>query len=315
MRLLITGGAGFIGCNFVRYLLEAHSDYEIVVLDMLTYAGRRENLQDVIKDITFIHGDICDNEDVNKAMKGCDAAVNFAAETHVDRSIISASSFVRTNVVGTYTLLEAARELELKKFIQIGTDEVYGSRKSGSFAESDPLNPSSPYSASKAGADLLARAYFTTYGLPVNITRSSNNFGPFQYPEKLIPFFILRATQGERLPIYGSGSNVRDWLYVRDNCVAIDLVLHKGQPGEIYNIGGGNQFTNLEITGKILSHLRKPDSLIEYVADRLGHDFRYSVNSSKICGLGWTPQRSFDNALKDTIDWYTVNEDWWRGML
>jgi len=315
MRLLITGGAGFIGCNFVRYALEAHSDYEIVVLDKLTYAGRRENLQEVMEDITFVHGDICDDEDVDKAMKGCDAAVNFAAETHVDRSITGSSSFVRTNVVGTHTLLEAARKSGLKKFIQIGTDEVYGSTKSGSFTESDSLNPSSPYSASKAGADLLARAYFTTYGLPVSITRSSNNFGPYQYPEKLIPFFILRATRDEKLPVYGSGLNVRDWLYVRDNCAALDLVLHKGQPGEIYNIGGGNELTNLEITRKILSHLNKPYSLIEHVADRLGHDFRYSVDSSKIRGLGWIPELSFEDALRDTIDWYKKNEGWWRGLL
>jgi dTDP-glucose 4,6-dehydratase len=315
MRLLITGGAGFIGCNFVRYAQEAHSDYEIVVLDKLTYAGRRENLQEVMKDITFVHGDICDDEDVDKAMKGCDAAVNFAAETHVDRSIAGASSFVRTNVLGTHTLLEAARQSGLKKFVQIGTDEVYGSTKSGSFTESDTLNPSSPYSASKAGSDLLARAYFTTYGLPVSITRSSNNFGPYQFPEKLIPFFILRAMRSEKLPVYGSGLNVRDWLYVRDNCAAIDLVLHKGQPGEIYNIGGGNELTNLEITRKVLSHLKKPDSLIEHVADRLGHDFRYSVDSRKIHGLGWRPAQSFEEALKDTVDWYTKNEGWWRPLL
>ena len=253
MRLLITGGAGFIGCNFVRHILEEHPDYEVVVLDKLTYAGRMENLQEVIDKISFVHGDICDKSDVDKAIMDCDAVVNFAAETHVDRSITEAGSFIRTNVLGTHTLLEAARTSGLEKFVQIGTDEVYGSVAAGSFTESDPLNPSSPYSASKAGADLLARAYFTTYGLPVSITRSSNNFGPYQYPEKLIPFFILRAMKGEKLPVYGSGDNVRDWLYVQDNCAAIDLVLHKGRPGEIYNIGGGNELTNLEITRKILS--------------------------------------------------------------
>jgi len=315
MRLLITGGAGFIGCNFVRHSLDVHHDCEVVVLDKLTYAGRKENLLDVLKDITFVHGDICNNDYVYGALKGCDAVVNFAAETHVDRSINDADTFVLTNVLGTHTLLEAARKLDLGKFVQIGTDEVYGSASSGSFIESDSLNPSSPYSASKASADLLARAYFTTYGLPVSITRSSNNFGPYQYPEKLIPFFILRAMRGETLPVYGSGLNVRDWLYVRDNCAAIDLVLHKGQPGEIYNIGGGNELTNLDITKKILSHLKRPECLIEHVTDRLGHDFRYSINSSKIRVLGWKPERSFECALRDTVDWYMKNEEWWRGLL
>jgi dTDP-glucose 4,6-dehydratase len=236
MRLLITGGAGFIGCNFVRHVLDAHPDYDVVVLDKLTYAGRLENLQEIMDRITFIQGDICDKGDVGQAMEGCDAVVNFAAETHVDRSIADASSFVKTNVLGTHSLLETAREQELHRFVQIGTDEVYGSTTSSSFSEDDSLNPSSPYSASKAGADLLARAYFITYDLPVMVTRSSNNFGPYQYPEKLIPFFILRAMHRETLPVYGSGLNVHDWLYVRDNCAAIDLVLHNGLPGEIYNI-------------------------------------------------------------------------------
>ena len=315
MRLLITGGAGFIGSNFVRHSLEAHPDYEVVVLDKLTYAGRRENLLDRMNDIVFVQGDICDKDIVHEAMKDCDAVVHFAAETHVDRSINDADTFVLTNVLGTHTLLEATRKLDLEKFVQIGTDEVYGSRTSGSFKECDSLNPSSPYSASKAGADLLARAYFTTYGLPVSITRSSNNFGPYQYPEKLIPFFIFRAMQGDKLPVYGSGLNVRDWLYVKDNCAAIDLVLHKGRPGEIYNIGGGNELTNLEITRKILSHLKKPESLIEHVADRLGHDFRYSIDSSKIRGLGWRPERSFEDALGETINWYINNEKWWSSLL
>ena len=315
MRLLITGGAGFIGCNFVRHILEEHSDYEAVVLDKLTYAGRMENLEEIMDNITFVHGDICDKSDVDKALMNCDAVVNFAAETHVDRSITEAGSFIRTNVLGTHTLLEAARTSGLEKFVQIGTDEVYGSASSGSFSESDPLNPSSPYSASKAGADLLARAYFTTYNLPVSITRSSNNFGPYQYPEKLIPFFILRAMMGEKLPVYGSGENVRDWLYVRDNCAAIDMVLHKGKSGEIYNIGGSHELTNMAITRMILSYLKKPESMIEHVADRPGHDFRYSVDSSKIRSLGWRPKRSFEDALRDTLQWYIKNEGWWSGLL
>jgi dTDP-glucose 4,6-dehydratase len=315
MRLLITGGAGFIGCNFVRHSLQVHHDCEVVVLDKLTYAGRKENLQDLMNDIAFVHGDICSKDDVHKALRDCDAAVNFAAETHVDRSINDAGAFVSTNVLGTHILLEAARSSCLDKFVQIGTDEVYGSRAAGSFIESDPLNPSSPYSASKAGADLLAHAYFTTYGLPVCITRSSNNFGPYQYPEKLIPFFILRVMQGEKLPVYGSGLNVRDWLYVRDNCAAIDLVLRKGRPGEIYNIGAGNELTNLDITKKILSYLKKPVGLIEHVTDRLGHDYRYSIDSSKIRGLGWRPERSFEDALRDTVEWYMKNENWWGALL
>jgi len=315
MRLLITGGAGFIGCNFVRHILVEHPDYQIVVLDKLTYAGRMENLLNVLDKITFVHGDICDKMDVDNAIMDCDAVVNFAAETHVDRSIIDAGSFIRTNVLGTHTLLEAARISGLEKFVQIGTDEVYGSVEAGSFTESDPLNPSSPYSASKAGADLLARAYFTTYGLPVSITRSSNNFGPYQYPEKLIPFFILRAMKGEKLPVYGSGENVRDWLYVQDNCAAIDMVLHKGKSGEIYNIGGSHELTNMEITRMILSYLKKPESMIEHVADRLGHDFRYSVDARKIRDLGWRPKRSFEDALSETFQWYMKNEGWWSGLL
>ncbi|MBN1236728.1 MAG: dTDP-glucose 4,6-dehydratase [Methanotrichaceae archaeon] len=308
MKLLITGGAGFIGCNFVRHILEEHAGYDVVVLDKLTYAGRRENLQDVLPDITFVQGDICNKDDVALAMQGCDAAVNFAAETHVDRSITDAGSFVRTNVLGTHVLLEAARKMCLEKFVQIGTDEVYGSAFSGSFNEFDSLNPSSPYSASKAGADLLSRAYFTTFGLPVSITRSSNNFGPYQFPEKLIPLFILRARNGERLPVYGTGQNVRDWLYVRDNCSAIDLVLHKGLAGEIYNIGGGNELTNLDITKKILSLLNRSEDLIEHVGDRLGHDFRYSIDCNKIRDLGWKPKSSFEDALRDTVEWYLKNE-------
>lgn len=315
MRLLITGGAGFIGCNFVRHVLESHPDYTIKVLDKLTYAGRLENLKGVMDKIEFLQGDICKKKSVEEAMEHCDAVVNFAAETHVDRSIVKSSSFLKANVLGTHILLEAARVRDLDRFIQIGTDEVYGSCASGSFFETSLLRPSSPYSASKAGADLLANAYFTTYGLPVSITRSSNNFGPYQYPEKLIPFFIFRAKQGENLPIYGSGKNVRDWLYVQDNCAAIDLVLHKGKPGEIYNIGGGNELTNLDITRKILSKLNKPLDMIEHVKDRPGHDFRYSIDSSKIRGLGWRPKMDFEAALDATIEWYLKNDDWMKKVL
>ncbi|MGV8174214.1 MAG: dTDP-glucose 4,6-dehydratase [Methanothrix sp.] len=315
MRLLVTGGAGFIGCNFVRHILKARPGFEIVVLDALTYCGRRENLDEIWQEITFLKGDICDRSAVHKAMRGCDAAVNFAAETHVDRSIADPSSFVRSNVLGTQVLLEEARSVNLGRFVQISTDEVYGSIKEGSFLESDCLNPSSPYSASKGGADLLARAYFTTYGLPVVITRSSNNFGPYQYPEKLIPFFLLRALKNQVLPLYGSGGNIRDWLYVQDNCLAIDLVLSNGQAGEIYNIGGGCEISNLDISYKILSKLKKPKSLIRCVADRLGHDLRYSIDSSKIRGLGWRPEHQFEEALQETIDWYLKNESWWSEVL
>ena len=314
MRLLITGGAGFIGCNFVRHILKEHPDYEITVLDKLTYAGRLENLRDVMDDIRFVRGDICDLEDVDAAMEGCSAVVNFAAETHVDRSIADAGSFVKTDVLGTYTLLEAARKHGVDRFVQIGTDEVYGSLESGSFSEDDYLRPSSPYSASKAGADLLAHAYFVTYESPVVITRSSNNFGPCQYPEKLIPFFILRALHGQKLPVYGSGSNVRDWLYVRDNCVAIDLILHKGDAGEIYNVGGGNELANMEITKTILTELGESEDLIEHVEDRPGHDFRYSLNCDKIRKLGWRPKAKFDEALRETIRWYRENERWWKDL-
>ena len=310
MRLLITGGAGFIGSNFVRQVLESHPDYSIKVLDKLTYAGRLENLSDVTDKIQFLRGDICREEDVDQAMEHCDAVVNFAAETHVDRSIAESRSFLRTNVMGTHVLLDAARKRDIDRFVQIGTDEVYGSCISGSFSESSLLRPSSPYSASKAGADLLAIAYFTTYALPVSITRSSNNFGPHQYPEKLIPFFIFKARRGEMLPIYGSGQNIRDWLYVRDTCAAIDLVLNKGKPGEIYNIGGGNEFTNLEITRRILSKLNKPLDMIEHVKDRPGHDFRYSIDAAKVHELGWKPKKTFDGAMDETIEWYLKNDEW-----
>ena len=314
MRLLITGGAGFIGCNFVRHMLDTYPDDEIVVLDKLTYAGRLENLQDVRDKITFIKGDICDRNDV-EAVGDCEVIFNFAAETHVDRSILDAGIFVQTDVIGTYNLLEYARQHEVDRYIQISTDEVYGSTVDGSFKEGDMLDPSSPYSASKAGAELLVRAYHKTYGLPVMITRSSNNFGPYQYPEKLIPVLILNALHDKSLPIYGTGTNVRDWIYVLDNCEAIDLVFRKGRSGEIYNIGAGNEKTNIEIAELILGELKKSKSLIKFVEDRKGHDFRYSVNTKKIRGIGWAPRYKFDDVMKETIRWYKENGWWWEPLL
>ena len=307
MKILITGGAGFIGCNFVRYMLKKYPDEEIVVLDKLTYAGRIENLQDVMGKITFIKGDICNKEDVKK-VGDCDVIFNFAAETHVDRSILDAGVFVKTDVLGTYTLLEYARKHDIEKYIQISTDEVYGSIEKGSFSEADVLDPSSPYSASKAGADLLVKAYHKTYGLPVLITRSSNNFGPYQYPEKLIPVLILKAMHDESLPIYGDGRNVRDWIYVLDNCAGIDTVFQKGKLGEVYNIASGNEKQNIEIATLILGELNKPKSLIKFVEDRPGHDQRYSLNIEKIRELGWNSRYRFEDALTETIRWYKENE-------
>ncbi len=314
MNILITGGAGFIGCNFVRYMLERHPEDEIIVLDKLTYAGLLENLQDVKDKITFFRGDICDGADLEN-MGDIDVIFNFAAETHVDRSIIGAGVFVKTDVLGTYTLLEYARKHDVKKYIQISTDEVYGSTEKSSFKENDLLDPSSPYSASKAGADLLVKAYHKTYDLPVMITRSSNNFGPYQYPEKLIPVLILNALQDAPLPIYGEGKNVRDWIYVLDNCEAIDLVFQKGKRGEIYNIGGGNERANLEIAGLILNELKKPKNLMKFVEDRPGHDFRYSLNCEKIKELGWLPRYNFKDALSYTVKWYVENEWWWKPLI
>jgi len=315
VRVLVTGGAGFIGSNFVRYMLQRHPGYEIVVLDALTYAGRLENLQDVAVKIEFIKGNICIREDVNKAIEGCDVVLNFAAESHVDRSIMDAGSFVRTDVLGTYQLLETARESRIEKFIQISTDEVYGSIQKGSFDEAAPLQPNSPYSASKAGADMLARAYFVTHGFPIVITRSSNNYGPYQYPEKLIPLFITNLISSKKVPLYGDGLNVRDWIYVSDNCSAIDLVFHRGKAGEVYNIGGGCEKTNIEIARRILQLLGKGEDSIEYVEDRKGHDRRYSLDSSKIQGLGWRPEMDFDRGIESTVEWYCRSEWWWRPLV
>jgi dTDP-glucose 4,6-dehydratase len=312
LRTLITGGAGFIGCNFVRHMLRAHPGTEIVVLDKLTYAGRLENLEEVMDRITFVKGDICDKDVVAKTMADCDAVVNFAAESHVDRSITSPEDFVRTDVIGVFTLLEEARRRDVKRFLQISTDEVYGSAVSGSFSEADTLDPSSPYSASKAGGELLARSYVRTYGMEVVVTRSSNNYGPFQYPEKLIPVLIIKALRDEPLPIYGKGTNVRDWLHVEDNCRAIDLVMENGRAGEVYNIGSGNEVANIEVAMAILHHMDKPESLITFVKDRPGHDFRYSLKWDKVKELGWKPEVPFEKGLKATVDWYLGNQDWWK---
>jgi len=314
MRLLVTGGAGFIGCNFVRMMAERYPTDELVVLDKLTYAGRLENLQDLRERITFLHGDICNQDDLRQ-VGDCDAVINFAAETHVDRSITEAAAFVKTDVLGTCALLDYCLNSGVDRFLQVSTDEVYGSVASGASLETDAFNPSSPYSASKAGAELLVKAYHTTYGLPVLITRSSNNFGPYQYPEKLIPVLILRAYHNQHLPIYGDGSNMRDWLFVQDNCEAIDLVLRKGKPGEAYNIGAGNEWTNLDIAARILAALQRPPDLIQYVRDRPGHDFRYAVDTDKILALGWKPAYAFEDALNTTVAWYLENEWWWRPLF
>lgn len=314
MRFLVTGGAGFIGCNFVRFLANKYPDAEIVVLDKLTYAGRMENLQDVKDSITFIQGDICNKDDIAKTGE-CEVIFNFAAETHVDRSISDPDLFVKTDVLGTCNLMNYAVKHEVTRYIQISTDEVYGSIQSGSFHETDILDPSSPYSASKAAAEHLVRSYYKTYGLPVITTRSSNNFGPYQYPEKLIPVLILKALSNQPLPIYGSGLNIRDWLHVDDNCSGIDLVFTKGSPGSVYNIGGGNEKTNLEIAKIILRTLNLKEDLITFVPDRAGHDFRYSISTDKIRSLGWSPEHSFDEAIKKTIEWYVSNDWWWKPLL
>jgi len=315
--ILVAGGAGFIGSNFIRYILAKYDDYRIANLDKLTYCGNPDNLKDVEKDkrYKFVKGDIADAKTVEKAAKDCDCIINFAAATHVDRSITDPATFVKTNVFGTHVLLEAAKKLNAKRIIQISTDEAYGSIAEGSFKETDPLFPNSPYSASKAGGDLLARSYFVTYKLPVIITRSSNNFGPYQYPEKIIPLFITNLLQDEKVPLYADGMNVRDWLFVSDNCEAIDLIMHKGKAGEIYNIGGTTEITNLELTYNILEMLGKDRSFIKRVKDRPGHDKRYSLDIAKIKALGWRPRHDFKEALESTIEWYRNNSNWWKKIL
>jgi dTDP-glucose 4,6-dehydratase len=318
MKLFVTGGAGFIGSNFIRHMLIAHPEYDIVNLDSLTYAGNLNNLKDCDTHprYTFVQGDICNRTLVDALMEkhGIDTVVHFAAESHVDRSIADASVFVTTNVLGTHTLLEAARRHAIRRFIHISTDEVYGSTREGSFKETDILSPSSPYSSSKAGSDLLALSYGTTYNLPVIVTRCTNNFGPCQYPEKLIPLFVTNLLDGKKVPVYGTGKNVRDWIHVQDHCRAIDFLLHKGNCGEIYNIGGENEKTNLEITEKILALLKKDTTMIEHVQDRPGHDFRYSLDCSKLRTLGWKPWYSFEEGLEETVSWYVQNEWWWRPL-
>ncbi len=314
MRLLVTGGAGFIGSCFVRHILTKHPDYKIINLDALTYAGNIENLNDVKNNpnYTFVHGNICDKLLVRDLISECDCVINFAAESHVDRSITGPEIFIETNVQGTLNLLQASKELGVERFLQVSTDEVYGTLgKTGYFTETTPLAPNSPYSASKASADMLVRAYYETYKMPVLNTRCSNNYGPYQYPEKLIPFFISQLLKGEKVPVYGDGLNVRDWLYVYDHCEAIDVVLHKGRIGEVYNIGGHNEKTNLEITHLILDAMGKDESSIKYVEDRLGHDRRYAICNDKIQSeLGWKPSLTFEEGIKLTIDWYLHNQDW-----
>ncbi|MGQ9552258.1 MAG: dTDP-glucose 4,6-dehydratase [Candidatus Bathycorpusculaceae bacterium] len=316
MRILITGGAGFIGSNFVHFMLRKYSEYEIVVLDKLTYAGRKENLQDVWDRITFIKGDIAKREDVEKAVEDCDCIVNLAAETHVDRSILNAGTFVLTDVYGIYNLLEAARKSDVSKFEQISTDEVYGHIERGSFKEEEALEPRNPYAASKAGAELLCRAYFETYGLPITITRGTNNYGPYQHPEKFIAKTIIYALLNKPIPIYGTGENVRDWLYVEDHCSAIDLALHKGKDGEIYNIASKEELKNIQVAKTILKLVGKSEGLIEFVKDRPGHDLRYSLDTSKIeRQLGWKANVKFDEGIRKTIGWYVQNEWWWKPLM
>ena len=316
LKLLITGGCGFIGSNFIRNMLEKYPDYKITNLDKLTYAGNPDNLKDIESNpnYTFVKGDICDTDVVSKVMQDVDQVIHFAAESHVDRSIKDSSVFVTTNVLGTNTLLSCALEYDIDKFIHVSTDEVYGSIDEGSFIETDPLDPSSPYSSSKAGSDLLAMSYHTTYGLPVSITRCTNNFGPYQYPEKLIPLFITNLMEGEKVPVYGSGLNIRDWIYVDDHCSGIDFVLNNGNCGEVYNIGGGSELTNLEITHMILEMLGKDESMIRHVEDRKGHDLRYSLDCTKLKNMGWKLEFNFDTALKSTVKWYMDNRWWWESL-
>ena len=317
MKILVTGGAGFIGSNFVRHVARARPDWEIVVLDKLTYAGRRENLAGLEghPGFRFVKGDIADPQAVAAVLPGCEYVVNFAAETHVDRSLYDAGSFIMPDVYGTFVLLEAARRAPgLKLFVQISTDEVYGSVETGSSTESDALMPRNPYSASKAGADRLAYSYWATYRVPVIVTRASNNYGPYQFPEKIIPLFVTHAMDGIPLPLYGDGLNVRDWLHVDDHCRAIDLLLEKGVPGETYNVGGGNEVANIELTRRILGLLGQPETLIRRVTDRPGHDRRYSLSCARLRGLGWSPQVAFDAGLRATVDWYRANEAWWRPL-
>lgn len=316
MKLLVTGGAGFIGSNFIHHVLDEHPDWEIVNLDKLTYAGNLENLRDVESNPRYrlVKGDIADRQLISDVLQdGIDAIINFAAESHVDRSILDASPFIETNIKGTQTLLEGARQYKVGRFLQVSTDEVYGSTAEGKFTEHSPLSPNSPYAASKAAADLLCHAYWKTYQLPVVITRCSNNLGPYQFPEKLIPLAITNALENRPIPVYGDGLNVRDWIYVLDHCRALEVALQKGKPGEIYNIAANEERTNLELIHKLLDIMNKPRDLITFVADRPGHDRRYALDASKIAReLGWRPIYSFEAALAATVNWYLTHESWWR---
>lgn len=315
--MLITGGCGFIGSNFIHFVLEKYSDVDIINIDKLTYAGNLENLKSIEEDkrYSFVKGDIADTKKLQEIFNSdIDIVVNFAAETHVDRSISLGDSFLQTNIIGTHKLLKFSRKYDCK-FVQISTDEVYGSRKDGFFTEHDKLDPSSIYSASKVSAEMLVNSYRKTYGLETLVTRSSNNFGPFQYPEKLIPRFITNLLRGKKLPVYGTGKNVRDWIYVEDNCSAIDTIIQKGNNGEIYNIGEGNEKENLEITKLILSKLNQGEEMIEFVVDRLGHDFRYAIDTTKLKSLGWQSKYSFDESFDITIQWYQNNQNWWEPLL
>jgi len=318
MKLLVTGGVGFIGSNFIRHIRQEHPDWEITNLDKLTYAGNLENLKDIQDQpgYQFVKGDIADRKLVDKLLgQGADVIVNFAAESHVDRSILDASPFIETNVKGTQVLLEGAKKHGIQRFIQVSTDEVYGSIDSGRFTEESPLSPNSPYSASKTAADLLCRAYFKTHRVPAIVTRCTNNLGPYQFPEKLIPLVITNALEDKPVPVYGDGLNIRDWIFVVDHCRALDAVIQKGQPGEIYNIGGGNEKTNLDLIRKLLELLDKPQSLIQFVTDRPAHDRRYALDCTRIATeLGWKPAYSFEEALSATVDWYIKNESWWRSI-
>jgi dTDP-glucose 4,6-dehydratase len=315
MKLFVTGAAGFIGSNYVRHVL-ATTDDEVTVYDALTYAGNLSSLADLADDprYRFVQGDICDRDAVASAMAGHDAVVHFAAESHVDRSIVDPDTFVRTNCMGTNVLCDVARGVDLERFLHISTDEVYGSIEEGSFVETDRLGPRSPYSSSKAGSDLIALSYQETYDLPVLVTRSSNNFGPYQFPEKVIPLFVTNLLDGTKVPLYGDGLNIRDWIYVEDNCAGVDLVLRKGEIGEVYNIGGGNETTNRELTEKVLALCGAGDEMIEYVTDRLGHDRRYSIDCNKARALGWSPARTLDEALAATVEWYRDNRAWWEPL-
>lgn len=317
-KILVTGGCGFIGSNFVHHLLEKEPVTEIVNLDKLTYAGKKESLEDVESNpnYSFVQGDICNPKDVEKAMQGCNSVVNFAAETHVDRSIENADDFTKTNFVGVKVLCDEAKKQGIEKFIQISTDEVYGQIAEGSFKETDRLNPRNPYSAAKAAGELLAMSYYTTFNLPVTVTRSSNNYGPFQFPEKVIPLFITNLLRGKKVPLYGEGKNIRDWLYVMDNCEAIAAILEKGKAGQIYNIGGDHEMQNIELTKAILAELGKGEEMIQRVEDRLGHDLRYSLDSTKLKNeVGWEPKTNFEEGLKKTVQWYKDNEKWWKEMV